>query len=46
MKDQGMPNQTQYTTQQERVDLGIKMLKDIPNRVIYMAASTFKNWYK
>ena len=43
MKDQEIINQTQITTQQESVDLGRKMLKGIPNRVIYMAASTFKN---
>ena len=29
----------------KRVELGRKMLKGIPNRVIYMATSTFKNKY-
>ena len=37
MKDQGHTNQTQSTTQQKRVDL--EMLKNIPNRVTYMATS-------
>ena len=52
MKDQEISNQIQSTTQYKRVELGRKMLKKaskraglnrIPNRVIYMAASTFKN---
>ena len=37
-----MSKKTQSTTQEKRVHLEIKMLQDIPNRVIYMATSTFK----
>ena len=29
-------------TELKRVDLGREMLKDIPNRAIYMTASTFE----
>ena len=46
MKEQGISNQAQFTTQQKRVELERKMFKDIPNRVIYMVASAFKNKYK
>ena len=46
MKDQGIPNKTQFTTQKKRVETGSKMKIDIPNRVIYMVTSTFKNKYE
>ena len=39
-------HQNQSTTQKKRVELGRKMLKCIPNRVIYMATLTFKNKYQ
>ena len=43
MKDQWMLNQRQFTIQSKRVDLVRKILICIPNRVIDMAAPTFKN---
>ena len=42
MKDQVMSNETQSTLN-KKVDLTRKMSKGIRNRLIYMAASTFKN---
>ena len=42
MKDQVMSNETQSTLN-KKVELTRKMSKGIRNRLIYMAASTFKN---
>ena len=42
MKDQVMSNETQSTLN-KKVELTRKMSKGIRDRLIYMAASTFKN---
>ena len=42
MKEQVMSNETQSTIN-KKVELTRKMSKGIRNRLIYMAASTFKN---
>ena len=46
MKEQWISNQTQSTTQQKKAELRRKMLKGIPNRVIYMTISTFRTKYE